>query len=206
MFERLLRAEVERQGVERRSEVAQALARQREFTDVSHLVAREVFEKIPSDSVTLLRYFRAHERDFDLPLRVRLIRIVLPDRPQAERMALRLRDAAQAESLATIARRSGVNYYVELSEQGDSTLFQAALHGGAGAVLGPDRARDGWTVARVVSVLPGRARSFAEARLFVERDWNAREGERLMRALCDRARAEVGVRVNPPALARLVPH
>ena len=81
-----------------------------------------------------------------------------------------------------------------------------ALQAGPGAVLGPTPVKDGWEVMRVLAVLPGRERQFREVRELVAHDWNAKEGERLMRALCDRARATAGVRLNERALAQLAEH
>ena len=164
----------------------------------------EVFAKVATDSLTLLRHYKAHQSDWNLPLRVRVVRVVMPERPEADQMALKLRSETQADSLLAIARRAGTDYSGEVTEESDSVLFRASMRAGAGAVLGPEPVHDGWSVTRVVSVLPGRGRSFSEVRVLVEHDWNAREGERSMRAFCDRAREALGVRLNPPALAQVV--
>lgn len=203
LFERMLREEARRQGLAERPSVIAALQGQQEYTDVTHLVQREVFAKIAKDSLTLRRHYAATQHDWDLPLRVRLVRVVLPDENEASIMAVRLRSVAEAESLAAMARHAGIDYSGEVSEASDSLLFRAAMRAGAGAVIGPTEVKDGWSVARVVAVLPGRGRSFSEVRALVLRDWESVEGERLTRALCDRARAEAGVRVNAPALDRL---
>jgi len=205
LFERRLREAGRARGLERRADIAAALANQREYYDVSHLVAREVYARIPTDSLTLLRFWRETEKDWALPLRVRLTRVELPGRAEAGAMALRLRDAAQAESLEAGARRAGLDYAVELGAADDSALFARALRAGTGTVLGPDSLpRGGWSVARVVAVLPGRGRSFDEVRERVADRWYGEEGERLMRALMERERRRCRVRVNEAALAALV--
>jgi hypothetical protein len=203
IYERLLRGEVARRHIPQRPEIVRELERQREYTNVTHLVQREVFAKVSTDSLTLLRHYRAHPREWDLPLRVRLIRVLMPDQDEATAMALELRNEARAETLAAIAKRSGTDWRIEVSAQTDSLLFRRALRSGIGVVLGPDEGKDGWTVARVTAVLPSRPRTFAEVRELVAHDWRAKEGERLMRALCDRARRAEGVRINQPALARV---
>jgi hypothetical protein len=134
------------------------------------------------------------------------VRVELQGRAEAAAMALRLADAAGAESLAVRARRAGVDWTVDLSAAEDSALFARALRAGPGTVLGPDPAGAGWAVARVVAVLPGRGRPFAEARALVERRWAAEEGARLMSALVARARAACRIEVRTAALDSLVAH
>jgi hypothetical protein len=96
---------------------------------------------------------------------------------------------------------------VDVSAAEDSVLFARALRAGIGAVLGPDETAGGWAVARVISVLPGRGRSFAEVRDLVGHRWYGEEGERLMLALAARARAACGaVVINEGALEALVSH
>jgi hypothetical protein len=89
-----------------------------------------------------------------------------------------LANAAEAESLAAGARRAGTEWSADLGAEEDSVLFARALGAGTGAVLGPEENADGWAVARVVAVLPGRGRSFAEVRDLVGRRWYGEEGER----------------------------
>jgi hypothetical protein len=204
LFERLLRREAHGRGLERRPDLAERLAEQRELTDVAHLVEREVYARIAPDSLALERFYRATERDWLLPTRVRLVRVELQGRAEAAAMALRLADAAGAESLAVRARRAGVDWTVDLSATEDSALFARALRAGPGAVLGPDPAGAGWAVARVVAILPGRGRPFAEARDLVERRWAAEEGARLMTALVARARGACRIELRATALDSLV--
>jgi hypothetical protein len=205
LYERELRRDAVGRRIEEWPEVAAALARQREYVAVSHLVARNVYARIAEDSVTLRRHYAAHLDRWALPLRVALTRLVFADRASATRMALTLREEAEADSLVARASRGGVDYRTIVSEESDSTLFRRALRAGAGAVLGPDSSRGGWGVARVAEVLPGRDRSFAEARTMVHHEWYGQEGERLMVALLDSVRAATPVTVNTRALARLLP-
>lgn len=206
LFERLLRRECGGRDLERRPDLAEQLAGQREFIAVSHLVEREVYARIAMDSLTLSRFYRTHERDWMLPTRARLVRVVLGSRSDAAAMAVRLASAAGAESLAAGARRAGVEWTVDVSAGEDSALFARALRAGTGAVLGPDETAGGWAVARVTAVLPGRGRPFAEARVLVEQRWYGEEGERLMQALAGRARAACRVEIHEVALEALVEH
>ncbi len=203
LFERQLRREVERRGIERWPAVAAQLARKREFIAVTHLVSREVYDRIPMDTTTLVRYFRAHRSDWDLPLRVALARLVLDSRAEARRMAGVLADGVQAESLIARGAHAGVRYAIEVTAESDSALFARAMRAGPGKVLGPDSVAGGWQVARVLAVEPGRPRTFAEARILVAQRWYGEEGERLMVELMDRARKKTTVAVYDKAVARL---
>lgn len=204
LFERLLRLDAAARGPEDTPAVAARLAAERERIDVSHLVAREAYGRVPADSLTLLRFYRAREADWALPTRVRCLVLVLEDRPEAGTMALRLRDAAAAESLAVRARRAGSRWLRDVSADEDSVRFERAMRAGTGAVLGPDPAAEGWEVTRVMAVLPGRLPPFEECRGEVLQRWYAEEGERQMQALLDRARAAARVEVRAAALERLV--
>jgi hypothetical protein len=204
LFERALRREAAARDLERRPEIAAALAREREFLFVQRVVAREVYRRIALDSLALRRWYEEHAAKWDLPVRVRVLRLVLGARDGATELALRLRDAAEGESLAVRARRRGTEYEQDLVAARDSVLFARALAAGPGTVLGPDSTAAGWQVVRVGAVLPARRRGFEEVRALVQQDRFSREGERLMQDLLARARREVGVRVNERALAGLV--
>lgn len=203
LFERQLRREVERRGIERWPAVAAQLARKREFLAVQHLVARDVYEKIPMDSTTLVRYYAANRSDWDLPLRVSLARLVLDSPAEARRMAAELADGVKAESLIAKGAHAGVRYAIEVSAESDSALFARAMRAGPGKVIGPDSVKGGWQVARVLAIQPGRSRTFAEARVLVAQKWYGIEGERLMVELMARSRKQTTVAIHEKALARL---
>jgi len=203
IFERELRREGERRRLAERPDIARALAERREFIAVKHLVAREVYAKLAADSLTLERYYRAHLDEWSLPLRARLTRMVLADRAAAVRMHLLLTNAADAESLAELGARRGAQYRVVVSAESDSALLARALAVGSGVVLGPDSVAGGWAVARVTEIVPGRRRSFSEARQLVHHAWYGEEGERLMQALLDRVRRQARVTINERALGTM---
>jgi hypothetical protein len=200
IFEGEMRRAAAAQGLAERPDIARALAGRREFVAVSHLVAREVYAKIVTDSVTLERHFRARIDQWSLPLRVRVTRMVLTDRRAASQMRLRLASATEAESLVARGARVGADYRMEVSAGSDSALFAAALTAGPGSVFGPDSVRGGWAVTRVNDIAPGRRRTFSEARQLVRHSWYGEEGERLMQALLERVRGRTRVTVNEPAL------
>jgi len=204
LFERRLREDAAARGLEAHPVVAARLAAERERIAVSHLVRREVHDRVPVDSLTLLRFYRATGRDWILPTRVRCLTLVLEDRAEAEAMALRLRDAAQAESLALRARRAGSRWLEDVRADTDSARFAGLMRAGTGTVLGPDATAEGWQVTRVMAVLPGHAQSFAECRNRVLERWFAEEGERRMQDLLARARAAARIEVRTPALDALL--
>lgn len=204
LFERMLRREAARRHVAERPDIAEQLARQRELNDVTHYVDREIGQSIATDSLTLLRYYRQHAELWRLPLRLRYARLVLEDAEAAGKMAVQLRDPGEADSLLAQAHRRGANWDGEVSEQTDSTLFRRLMSAGVGTVLGPEPVQGGWQVTRVVTVVPARDRGFDEVRPLVEHAWTTDEGERRMRGLLAKLRASSRVRINEPALARLV--
>lgn len=204
LFERLLRREAARRGVERRPDIARAVDNQREYVAVSHLVEREVYATLKADSLTLLDYFHRHEREFDLPLRVRVLRLVMGSRAEGTTMALRLRSPAEAETLEAQSHRQRLGYVMEVAAVSDSPVFVRALKAGSGAVLGPDSTVSGWEVIRVSEVLPPRPRSFAEVRTQVDTGWYGEEGERRMGELLKRLRQSTPVVVNRKALDRMI--
>ena len=203
LFERLLRREAARRGIERRSDIAAAVDRQREYVDVSHLVEHEVYSTLISDSLTLLDYYHRHAREFDLPLRARLLRLAMGTRAEGTAMALRLRSAAEAETIEARSARQRLGYVMEVAAESDSALFARVMRAGTGVVLGPDSTATGWEVIRITEVLPPRPRPFSEVRGQVDTAWYGEEGERRMEALLTRLRAATPVTINPRALARL---
>jgi hypothetical protein len=110
---------------------------------------------------------------------------------------------AKAESLIAQGQRGGVNYVETVSDEGDSVLYHRALRAGTGAVLGPDSTSRGWRLGRVQSFSPARPRTFDEALEMVQRDILQTEGEKLMRQLIERTRAQTKIAVNEPAVRRL---
>lgn len=205
LFERMLRREAARRHVEQTPEIAEALARQRELTDVTHFVDREI-GTLDADSLTLRAYFRAHPELWRLPLRLRYARLVLQDAEAANRVVTQLHDAREADSLLAQAHRAGTNWENEVSQESDSVLFGRLMSSGVGSVIGPEPVENGagWAVTRVVAVIPGRDRSFDEVRQLVEHAYTQDESERRMRALLAKLQKGADVRINDRALAQLV--
>jgi hypothetical protein len=203
VFERKLRRLAAARDLEHRPDIAEALARQREFLSVTHLVQREVYDSLKADSLTLLAFYRRNPDEYTIPTRVRCLRLVLDTRADAGRMAVRLRDPVQAESLAAKSERQRLGYALDLTAAGDSALFARVLRADTGAVIGPDSVADGWAVARVQAVLPPQPRTFGEVRGLVEHAWYGTEGERRMVLLIERLRRSSHVLVNERPLARL---
>jgi len=128
---------------------------------------------------------------------------VLPDRRAASAMAVRLGDAAEAESLVARARRSGVDYRDRTTRASDPALFKAATRAGPGRVLGPDSVAQGWQVARVVAIALPRPRGFAEVRDEVESRYVLEESERRTRSLIERLRRETRITIDREMLRAL---
>jgi hypothetical protein len=205
LFENVLRKAAEDRGLERRPDVARQLSDRAEYLDVSRFVAREVYARIPMDSVTLKRYFTENQSDFDVDERAHVVRMVFPDRAEADAMVKRLQTPNEAESLAAQSARAGVPYSTVVAREGDTLLFARMKHGGVGTVLGPDSTRQGWRTLRVMQLEPRRPRTYAQAEGMVKERWYGVEGERIMRALLDDLRKHAVVVVNEHALAKPLP-
>jgi len=162
-----------------------------------------VFSTTPLDEPTLRRYYDRDPLVWAIPTRLHVVRMVLPDRAEASRMAVRLRDQAQADTLIVRGLRQGVHYAAEISAATDSMLFKAAMRSGTGTVLGPDSVAGGWQVVRVHAVLPGQARTFEEVKDLVLRAWSDEEGDRRMKALLASLRKPAKIVVNRPPLEKL---
>jgi parvulin-like peptidyl-prolyl cis-trans isomerase-like protein len=216
LFERALRRESERRRLDLRPDIARQLQARREYFAVARLVEREVTARLPRlsaedpparrarDSLELRAFYRRHLAEYDLPRTATVTRLLLPDRAAAGRMAARLRDPAEAETIRAVGRRAGVEYGAEITLESDSALFVAATRAGPGTVVGPDSVAGGWQVARVESIRDPRHRGFEEALPLVEHHYHALEGERMMQELIAARRRRTRVELNPRALERLV--
>lgn len=203
LFERELRAEVERRRIAEQPHIVAELARKREFFAVTHLVGRDVYDKIATDSTTLFRYYAANRSYWDLPFRVQIARFVMGSREAGMAVALQLSDPVKADSLLAKGSRAGAGYRMEVSAESDSVLFAKAMRAGPGNVIGPDSVKVGWEVVRVLAVQPSRPRTFQECRTLVQHRWYGEEGERLMVELLARSRRQTRVVVNEKAVSRL---
>jgi len=203
LFERMLRRTAAERRLDRRPDVARQLADWRELVAVTHLIEREVFARAAPDSHALHDYYRRHVNEFEAPARAVVIRLLLPERAAAGRMAARLRDHAEAESLAARAARAGANYRGEITHESEPDLFAAAVRAGVGAVVGPDSLTGGWQVARVSEIRLPRRRSFEEVRELVSSRYEREESESRLRTFVDALRRRTRNVINRRALARL---
>ncbi len=204
LFERWLRLEATRSGIDRTPEFQAALERERELIAVRHLMEREVYDPIPEPDASALEHFhRTHSASWTLPVRLQVITLTLPGRREATKLALELANAAYAESLAARGRRQGARYEIEISAESDSALFEGARRSGPGAVIGPDSVAGGWRVTRVQAVLPARVRPLDEVRPEVRRAWHEDQVAGRLRALIERERKRVRVRSNDAVLVEM---
>jgi hypothetical protein len=204
IFERTVRKEAANPAIERRPEVAAVLADRVEFHAVNSYIQQAIVMKIPTDSLTLLRYYKAHARDFDRPARNVLVTVMLDDSLAADSLARVFTLPGNAESLAFQAQRAGTNYTQLVTAQSDSALYARTLVIGAGGVGGPDRIGRGFRVFRVLAVEPLKPQAFTAVRAGVLEAWYAVESERRIRALLERLKAVAKVQRNEAALRAIV--
>src|SRR5262249_14383836 len=154
-----------------------------EYHAVSQYLSHEVVGDIPTDSVTLRRYFDAHRPDFDRAARCELVLLTLETRHAADSLAAALRLPGHADSLGAMGRRAGVHYTHIVTAQIDSALFARAMATGLGNVAGPYPVSGGWQLFEVYTVEPRAPSPFSAVRPQVERAWADAESERRVKAL-----------------------
>jgi hypothetical protein len=204
LFERMLRKEAAAPALARRAEVAAVIADRVEFHSVNSYLQQAIVAKIPSDSLTLKRYFKAHKTDFDQPARNVLVAIMLGDSVSADSLARLFTLPGNAESLAFQAQRAGSNYTQVVTAASDSAFYARTRAIGAGGVGGPDAVGGTYRVFKVLSVEPRKPQEFAAVRERVQEAWYEVESERRIRALLDQLKAAANVQRNDAALRAIV--
>lgn len=204
LFERLIRIEAARPEVASEPAVAAVLADRLEYHAVSNWLQREVIEKLPSDSLTLRRYYNRNPKAFEAPGRALMIVLALDSRRAADSLAQRFRTPGEAESLAMRAQRSGTNYTMTVTSANDSTLYSDAVAAGVGGVGAPRKTDTGYRLFKVLGLEPARPQSFDEARPMVERLWYENESDRLIRAKLGELKRGARILRNERALRALV--
>lgn len=202
LFERALRD----QATRRRLAASPAVARELEADDdqrtLTAFLQREVMARTTLDTAAARAYYLHHAADWEQPLRVRGVRLVLDDRAAAEQIAMTLRSPAAADTLEARARRHGIDYAFAVDAR-DSLLFRTAMAVGTGGTFGPLREGDVWWVGRVTAVEPGRVPSYADVRGDAERRWMAEDAERRTSMLAERWRRRLAVERRPDATTAL---
>jgi len=204
LFERTVRKEAANPALARRPEVAAVLADRVEFHAVNSYIQQAIVMKIPSDSLTLLRYYKSHAREFDQPARNVLVTVMIGDSVAAESLARVFAYPGNAESLAFQAQRAGTNYTQMVTAASDSAFYARTLAIGAGGVGGPDRIGGAFRVFRVLAVEPRKTQPFSAVRASVQEAWYAAESESRIRALLDQLKAAARVQKNDAALRAVV--
>ena len=196
LYELVLRRAARDHGVARKPRIARALAEHADMIDMQRFLARQVYDKIPMDSTTLRRHYKASPGRFPAPARAVVLRTLFDRREEADTLARKLTVPGYAESLLAQSERAGVPYRAVIDERADSLLVRRAERGGVGAVLGPERTRDGWRVVRVMELQKRHPQSFEEAYEDVRTDWGGIESQRRMRELMTTLAASGIINVN----------
>jgi hypothetical protein len=204
LFEQLIREAADKPAVLARPEVAAVIADRVEYHSVSNYLQHEVVAKMPTDSLTLLAYYKAHTPEFTRPPRAVLMIMTFDSLAAADSLAHRLKVPGQAETLLVRALRSGVSYQHEVFAKSDSALYAQAQRLGVGAVVGPEKAEGVWRVYKVMSLDGSQPQPFTVVRPLVERAWYEVESERRIRALLDQLKKSARIQRNEPALRALV--
>ncbi len=204
LFERVIRRAAAEPALALRHEVKAVMDDRIEYHSVNSFLQRDVLSSIPTDSVTLLRHYRARKSDFDRPASAALALLTLESERAADSLAQLMTVPGAAESLAFRAQRSGVRYTHLVTMNSDSTLYKLAVHTGAHGVSAPEQVDSGWRVFKVLSLDPRTPQPFSAVRPQVERSWYEEESERRIRGLLDSLKRTARIERNEPALRSLV--
>ncbi len=204
LFERHLRKAAAVPALAERPEVAAVIADRHEYHAVSSYLQRELVAGIPTDSLTLLRHYRANVKEFDQPAQAVLIVMTLADRRSADSLAHLFTIPGEADSIAFRAQRGGVHYTHLATESNEPELYRLAASAGVGGVHGPLQVEGGWRVFKVRSLEPRTSQPFDRVRGAVERSWYEHESERRIRALLDELERAARIERNEAALRALV--
>jgi hypothetical protein len=205
LFEQLIRDAAAQPALLERPEVAAVITDRIEYHSVANYLQHEVVAKIPTDSLTLLTYYKAHKTEFMRPPRAVLLIMTFDSLAAADSLAHRLTIPGQAETLSVRALRSGVSYQHEVFAKSDSALYAQAKRAGLGAVVGPDKAEGVWRVYKVMQLdSNSEVQAFSKVRPLVERAWYEAESERRIRALLDGLKKTAHLQRNEPALRAIV--
>jgi hypothetical protein len=197
LYQNLLRRAVAEQGLVRKPRIVSQLAERADDIDVRRFVATQVYDRIPTDSTTLRRQFKAAPAGrYRAHAYASVMQVVVDTRAQADSVARELTVPGRAETLETKSRAAGISYRTLVDERSDSTLFARLRRGGVGAIVGPDAVPDGYRVLRVMELVPARPQTFEEAYADVREQWFNAESQRRVQELMRQLFASTIVNTN----------
>lgn len=205
VFERLLRAHAEKQGLARRKDVRAQLERRAELLDAQAYIRHAAYDPVPLDSATVRRHFEKHPKWFATWGGAEVVLGLFEKRAEAAAFAKRVAVKAYADSIAPLRTAEGRAWSIGFTEDSDTLLYSRVRRAGVGGVVGPDEIEGGFRVLRVSALTPRRPRTFEEAYDIAANDWYQRDGDRRVRALMQQMGASALVQVNEPLLAQLTP-
>ena len=180
------------------------LERMRESFALDHYFASNIEGKVPMDEAALRRYFESRPAHYDDPPAIEA-RIILVDKKDLADSLLALARAGRAFSdLArtfsndgTTAAEGGRTGSIARGSNTNVGLEDAMFATADGQLGGPERTPEGWVIWRTESRSPGKKRTLDEAREWVERDFKAIEGEKLLNALLLDLRRKAKAKLYP---------
>jgi hypothetical protein len=202
LLEDELVAEGVARGLDRSPAVLRGLEQIREGFALDHYYAANIESKVHLDEAALERYFASRPRHYDDPATLEA-RIILVDRKElADSLLALLRGGASFEGLAKTwsndgrtAAEGGKTGIVGRGTNPNVGLEDAMFATPVGQLGGPERTPEGWVLWRIEKMDPGKKRTLAEAREWVERDFRTIEGEKLLEAHLAELRRKAGARI-----------
>jgi parvulin-like peptidyl-prolyl isomerase len=200
--EELIRMGLER-GLDRKPSVVAELARQREGFALDHWFATRIASQVEVNEAALRRFFESRPRGhYDDPATLEG-RIILVDRRElADSLLALARGGADFGSLArthSLDGRTGAQGgdigVMQRGSNPNAGLEDAMFATTPGRFGGPEQTPEGWVIWRVDRQIPGKVRTLAEAREWVERDFRVIEGERILEAHLAELRKKANARI-----------
>jgi hypothetical protein len=191
-------------GLDRSPALLRELEQMREGMALDHYFVANIEAKVPKDDALLRRYFESRPAHYDDPAALEA-RIILVDRKDLADSLLAL--ARAGRSFADLAKQwsmdgqtagaGGMTGFVMRGNNPNVGLEDAMFATPVGQLGGPERTPEGWTIWKVEGTRPGKKRTFEEAREWVERDYLAIEGEKVLKAHLEELRSRAKVKLYP---------
>ena len=191
-------------GLDKSPQIAAELERMRDGFALDHYFAANIEGKVSMVDDSLRAYFAARPGHYDEQPAIEA-RIILVDRKElADSLLTLIRGGQSFGDLAKTwsnegqsAAKGGMTGFVVKGTNPNVGLENAMFATEIGKLGGPEQTPEGWTIWKVENKLPGKKRTFEDAREWVERDYRTIEGEKLLKTHLAELWKKANARVYP---------
>lgn len=174
-------------GIDRSPRVVEQLEHMREGFALDQFYERNILARVDMDEDKLRRYFASRPGHYDDPATVEARILVVHRKELADSLLALLRGGRSFADLArewstegTSAAKGGLTGPIARGTNTNVGLEDAMFATAVGALGGPEQTPEGWVIWKIEGRKPGVERTFEQAREWVERDYKAIEGEKIL--------------------------